>query len=72
MINPNLINAAFALSMLALASTVLAPILYAANTIHLDACKLIMLLATIAWFVATPLWQGRKFVQPQTNPEPAP
>jgi hypothetical protein len=48
-----------AVSWLALAATILPPMLFFADRITLDAAKLWMLLATVAWFVATPLWMER-------------
>ena len=43
----------------ALAVTALAPVLYAAGQVGLEPTKLVMLLATIAWFATTPFWMGR-------------
>ena len=52
-------NIAKAVSGLALAGTLLPPLLFFADRITLDSLKLWMLLATVAWFVATPLWMER-------------
>jgi len=40
----------------ALACTLLPPVLYFAGRIDLPAAKLLMLVATVAWFAATPCW----------------
>jgi len=40
----------------ALACTLLPPVLYFAGRIDLPAAKLWMLVATVAWFAATPVW----------------
>jgi hypothetical protein len=39
--------------------TILPPFLFFYDRISLDQCKTAMLIATIAWFIATPLWMGR-------------
>jgi hypothetical protein len=43
----------------ALAATVLAPVLYATGQVELPSTHLVMLLATILWFAATPFWMDR-------------
>ena len=43
----------------ALAGTILPPVLYFTGLVELDAVKLWMLVATIAWFAATPVWMDR-------------
>ena len=48
------------ISWLALAGTVLPSVLFLADRLELDPTKWLMLLATIVWFVATPLWMGRE------------
>jgi hypothetical protein len=48
-----------AVSWLALAATILPPLLFFADRLTLDATKVWMLAATAAWFVATPLWMDR-------------
>jgi hypothetical protein len=48
------------LSWLALAYTIAPPILFLAGKLTLEQSKLHMLLATVAWFIATPLWMGRE------------
>lgn len=47
-------------SSLALAATIIPPILYLDDQIQLSHAKIWMLVATVFWFVATPLWMGRK------------
>lgn len=49
-----------AISWIALVATILPSILFLQGSMDLDRAKLVMLLATIVWFVATPLWMGRK------------
>lgn len=46
-------------SMLALAATILPPVMFFAGRMDLDAVKLWMLAATVAWFAATPIWMDR-------------
>ena len=47
-------------SWLALAGTVLPSCLYLADSLDLDSVKTAMLVSTVVWFVATPLWLERK------------
>jgi uncharacterized membrane protein len=47
-------------SWVALAGTIVPSALYLAGRIELDESKSILLVATIAWFIATPLWMGKK------------
>lgn len=47
------------ISWLSLAATILPSVLFLAGTLDLDQTKMIMLLATLGWFVHTPLWMGR-------------
>ena len=47
------------ISGLALAGTILPPLLFFADRLDLDQTKWVMLLATIAWFAATPWWMDR-------------
>ena len=47
-------------SWLALAGTVLPSCLFVANSLELDSVKTAMLVSTVVWFVATPLWMQRK------------
>ena len=46
-------------SWLALAGTILPPLLFFADGMSLDQAKWLMLLATVAWFAATPWWMDR-------------
>lgn len=55
-------------SWLALAGIVIPPVLFLAGRIDLDQTKLGMLIATVAWFIATPLWMGRE-LQPEIETE---
>lgn len=48
------------ISALSLAATILPAMFYLSGALALDEVKWIMLLATAAWFVATPLWMGKK------------
>ena len=47
---------AVAASVIALAGTILPAGLFMAGRVDLDAVKLWMLIATVVWFVATPVW----------------
>jgi len=47
-------------SWIALAGTILPSVLFLTGTLELDRLKQVMLAATVAWFVFTPLWMGRK------------
>ena len=47
-------------SMIALAGTILPAGLFMAGRLDLDAVKLWMLVATVVWFVATPVWMTQK------------
>jgi hypothetical protein len=48
------------ISGIALAGTILPSVLFLADRMSLDASKGWLLGATVAWFIATPLWMGRK------------
>jgi hypothetical protein len=48
------------ISMLALAGTILPPLLFLSGGMELAQVKWWMLVATILWFSATPLWMERK------------
>jgi hypothetical protein len=48
--------AAKIVSWLALAGTILPSLLFFADRMPLDQAKLWMLVSTVAWFAATPLW----------------
>ena len=47
------------ISWLALAGTILPPLLFFVDRLDLDQTKLWMLVATVAWFAATPVWMDR-------------
>lgn len=44
----------------ALAATLLPAVLFFRDALGLEATKLWMLAATVAWFAATPFWMGRE------------
>ncbi|MCA9184976.1 MAG: hypothetical protein R3E01_29870 [Pirellulaceae bacterium] len=48
-----------AISWIALVGTVGPSLMYLADLISLGQSQLYLLIATIAWFVATPFWMGR-------------
>jgi len=48
------------ISWISLAVTVLAPLLFYTDTLALEQSKTILLIATLGWFVHTPLWMGRE------------
>ncbi len=52
---------------IAIIGTILPSVLYLFNVISLDQCKWAMLVATVLWFVATPLWMGRN--TPAADPQ---
>jgi len=52
-------RAAQLLSLAALAGTIVPPVLFFYGVMALEPMKGWMLLATVAWFVATPLWMDR-------------
>lgn len=47
------------ISWIAIIGTILPSVLYLFDVVSLPACKWSMLIATVVWFVATPLWMGR-------------
>lgn len=55
-----MIAAARVVSWLALAGTIAPAILYAGGQVTLDQTKMWMLVATVVWFAAAPLWMGRR------------
>ncbi len=65
-------------SLAALFGTIGPPLLFFAGRMDLDAAKGWMLVATVAWFVATPVWMDRKAAtsrepvprDPRVSPEP--
>ena len=52
-------TAARLVSLVSLVGTILPPVLFFTGHMDLDATKLWMLVATIAWFAATPVWMNR-------------
>lgn len=48
------------LSWTALAMTILPSMLFLGGKMELDAVKTAMVIATVLWFVVTPLWMGRE------------
>ncbi len=52
-------TAARLVSLVSLVATILPPILFFAGRLDLDATKLWMLVATVTWFAATPIWMDR-------------
>ena len=48
------------ISWLALATTVLPSVAFLGGRLELERMQLIMLLATVVWFVVTPCWMGLK------------
>jgi hypothetical protein len=49
-------NATRIISYAALAGSIVPAVLFLAGAMPLPAAQLVMLISTIAWFVATPLW----------------
>ena len=49
-------RAAQLVSLAALLATIFPPVLFFAGGMGLDTMKLWMLVATVAWFAATPVW----------------
>jgi hypothetical protein len=54
-------------SWLALAATVLPSLLFLGGLLELDQVKTMMLIATVIWFVFTPLWMGRRVAAESSN-----
>ena len=52
-------TAARLVSLAALVGTIAPPVLFFTDQLGLDATKWWMLVATAAWFAATPLWMDR-------------
>lgn len=48
------------ISWISLAGTILPAILFFTGDLDLESAQRLMLLATIGWFVHTPLWMGRE------------
>lgn len=51
--------AARLVSLAALAGTIVPPVLFFTGQMDLDAMKWWMVIAAVAWFVATPIWMER-------------
>lgn len=47
-------------SWISLFATILPAFLFLAGTMDIHLIKTVMLIATAAWFIITPLWMGRK------------
>lgn len=47
------------ISWIALAATIITPMVFLAGKLELDAMKLWLSVATVVWFVATPIWMER-------------
>ena len=52
-------TAARLVSLAALVGTIVPPLLFFTGHIDLDAAKWWMLVATVTWFAATPVWMDR-------------
>ncbi len=50
-------------SYIALGLTVVPSVMFLMGTVELDSVKLLMLIATVVWFVVTPFWMGREKVE---------
>ena len=60
--------AARLVSLASLIGTIVPPVLFFMGSVDVDAMKRWMLAATIAWFVATPLWMDRQEEGVRVNP----
>lgn len=49
-----------AVSLVSLIGTILPPILFVGDRLDVDAMRFWMLVSTIAWFAATPMWMERE------------
>lgn len=54
--NPALTQVAKILGLLALAGTIVPPVLFLANQLGQAPMKVIMLISMVVWFVTAPLW----------------
>lgn len=54
-------------SWIALAMTILPSCWFYLGKMDLDLQKWVMLIATIVWFLVTPLWMGRQEAAPDTD-----
>jgi hypothetical protein len=48
------------ISWIALAGTLLPSVLFCTGSLSQETVKVIMLISTVVWFIATPLWMGKK------------
>lgn len=48
------------ISWLALVATIGPPVMYLAGSLDLPTVKTTMLMATLVWFIATPVWMDRR------------
>ena len=46
-------------SFVSLVGTILPPVLYFAGALSLPSTQLWMLIATVGWFIATPIWMDK-------------
>lgn len=56
-------------SLFALAATIAPCLLYLAGMTSHETVKLAALIGTVAWFIATPMWMGRKLSVDATEVE---
>jgi hypothetical protein len=54
--HPALAQIAKVLGLLALAATIIPPVLFLTKSLALEPMKVIMLIAMVVWFVTAPLW----------------
>lgn len=55
-------------SSLALVATILPAVLFLGGRVTIEQSKWLLLLATIVWFVTTPLWVGRRRIDGEVVP----
>jgi hypothetical protein len=53
------------ISLIALVATIVPALMYMAGSIDLPAVKTTMFIATVVWFIATPLWMDRRTASPE-------
>ncbi len=56
-------------SLIALAATIIPSVLYFNGAIEHNFVKTVVLIGTIVWFIATPLWMGRELPVDATEVE---
>jgi hypothetical protein len=59
-----------AISALALVSTLMPAVLFMTGSLELPQVMTAMLVATVVWFIATPLWMGKPSELPQQEVVP--